>query len=116
MSKERYLYLTLKKIQENGRELKRQYIKEWRHILGNFRRVPEMYKREVFIQDIARRVNNLDPVLVVMLRADFLRDLSGGDLKPPEVGDTFLEDGETFYPVNKGLRLIPPWLKLFRVG
>ncbi len=109
LNKEKYLSLTLRKIQENGRELKRQYIEEWGYILGNFRRVPEMYKREAFIKDISRRLNNMDPLLVVLLRADFLR-ICLEETKPPreiyiETERLFTRNKDSLIPLDEIFRL-----------
>ena len=109
LNKEKYLSLTLRKIQENGRELKKQYIEEWGIVLGNFKRVPEMYKRERFIADISRRLNVLDPLLVVLLRPDFLK-ICLEETKPPkevfiETERLFTRNRDSLIPLDEIFRL-----------
>lgn len=109
LNKEKYLSLTLRKIQENGRELKKQYIEEWGNVLGNFKRVPEMYKRDRFIADISRRLNVLDPLLVVLLRPDFLK-ICLEETKPPkevfiETERLFTRNRESLIPLDEIFRL-----------
>ena len=109
LNKEKYLSLTLRKIQENGRELKKQYIEEWGRVLGNFKRVPEMYKRDRFIADISRRLNILDPLLVVLLRPDFLK-ICLEETKPPkevyiETERLFTRNRDSLIPLDEIFRL-----------
>ncbi len=109
LNKEKYLSLTLRKIQEDGRELKKQYIEEWGYILGRFKRIPEMNKREVFIADIERRLHNLDPLLVILLRPDFLH-VCLEETKPPkeiyiETERLFTRSRETLIPLDEIFRL-----------
>ncbi len=109
LNKEKYLSLTLRKIQEDGREMKKQYIEEWGYILGRFKRIPEMYKRDVFIADIGRRLNNLDPLLTILLRPDFLR-VCLEETKPPkeiyiETERLFTRSKESLIPLDEIFRL-----------
>ncbi len=72
MNKEKYLSLTLRKIQEDSRELHSQYIDEWKDILGDFKRLKMMNDRNLFIEDIALRVRNMDPVLMILMKFDYI--------------------------------------------
>ncbi len=109
LNKEKYLSLTLRKIQEDSRELKKQYVEEWGRVLGNFKRVPEMYKRDRFIADISRRLNILDPLLVVLLRPDFLK-ICLDETKPPkevfiETERLFTRNRDSLIPLDEIFRL-----------
>ncbi len=109
LNKEKYLSLTLRKIQEMGRELKKQYIEEWGYVLGRFKRVPGMYKREVFLADIERRFTNIDPLLAILLRPDFLR-ICLKETKPPkeifiETERLFTRNKEALIPLDEIFRL-----------
>ncbi len=109
LNKEKYLSLTLRKIQEDGRELKKQYIEEWGYILGKFKRIPEMYKRDVFIADIEKRLHRLDPLLTILLRPDFIR-VCLEETKPPkeiyiESERLFTRSKDSLIPLDEIFRL-----------
>lgn len=72
MNKEKYLSLTLRKIQEDSRELHSQYLDEWKDVLGDFKRLKMMNDRDLFIEDVALRVRNMDPVLMILMKFDYI--------------------------------------------
>ena len=96
MNKEKYLSLTLRKIQEDSRELQSQYIDEWKDVLGNFRRLKMMNDRNLFIEDIALRVRNMDPVLMMLMKFDYIV-LCLEETKPPR--EVYMETERLF---NRG--------------
>ncbi len=96
MNKEKYLSLTLRKIQEDSRELHSQYIDEWKDVLGEFKRLKMMNNRDLFIEDIALRVRNMDPVLMMLMKFDYLV-VCLEETKPPR--EVYIETERLF---NRG--------------
>jgi len=96
MNKEKYLTLTLRKIQEDSRELQSQYVDEWKDVLGDFKRLKMMNDRNLFIEDIALRVRNMDPVLMMLMKFDYLV-LCLEETKPPR--EVYMETERLF---NRG--------------
>jgi len=96
MNKEKYLSLTLRKIQEDSRELQSQYVDEWKDVLGDFKRLKMMNDRNLFIEDIAFRVRNMDPVLMMLMKFDYLV-LCLEETKPPR--EVYMETERLF---NRG--------------
>ncbi len=93
MNKDKYLFLTLRKIQENSRELHSQYIDEWKDVLGDFKRLKMMANRDLFVEDIALRVRNMDPLLMMLMKFDYLV-VCLEETKPPK--EVFIETERLF--------------------
>nr|MDA3939662.1 hypothetical protein [Spirochaetia bacterium] len=93
MNKEKYLSLTLRKIQEDSRELQSQYIDEWKDVLGDFKRLKMMNDRNLFNEDIALRVRNMDPLLMMLMKFDYLV-LCLEETKPPR--EVYMETERLF--------------------
>lgn len=109
MNKEKYLSLTLRKIQEDSRELQSQYIDEWKDVLGDFKRLKMMNDRNLFIEDIAFRVRNMDPVLMMLMKFDYLV-LCLEETKPPR--EVYMETERLF---NRGRDNFKPLDEIFRL-
>jgi hypothetical protein len=72
IAKERLLHLIHRRCHAASRELREQYENEWAQVLGEFRKVPEMSKREAFQRDIWERIQTLDPLLHALLRYELI--------------------------------------------
>jgi len=70
--KDRLLQLTLKKVVEISRNIRREVSREWAEHLGEFRKVPEMIRREALESDLWLRVKNRDPLLFALLKFELL--------------------------------------------
>ncbi len=93
MNKEKYLSLTLRKIQEDSRELQSQYIDEWKDVLGDFKRLKIMNDRNLFNEDIASRIRNMDPILMILMKFDYLL-VCLEETKPPR--EVYMETERLF--------------------
>jgi hypothetical protein len=70
--KEKLLQLCLKKVVELGRIIRRDVAKEWGLHLGEFKKIPEMTRREALETDLWRRIKNQDPLLFSLLKYELL--------------------------------------------
>ncbi|MCK5673793.1 MAG: hypothetical protein KAH95_10475, partial [Spirochaetales bacterium] len=111
MNKEKYLSLTLRKIQEDSRELQSQYIDEWKDILGDFKRLKLMNDRNLFIEDIALRVRNMDPVLMMLMKFDYIV-LCLEETKPPR--EVYMETERLFNRSRDNFRSLDEIFRLDR--
>ena len=109
MNKDKYLSLTLRKIQEDSRELHSQYIDEWKDVLGDFKRLKMMNNRDLFIEDIALRLRNMDPVLMILMKFDYLV-VCLEETKPPR--EIYIETERLF---NRGRDNFRPLDEIFRL-
>jgi hypothetical protein len=109
MNKEKYLSLALRKIQEDSRELHSQYIDEWKDVLGDFKRLKIMNDRNLFNEDIAVRVRNMDPMLMMLMKFDYLV-LCLEETKPPR--EVYMETERLF---NRGRDNFRPLDEIFRL-
>ncbi|MEA1911791.1 MAG: hypothetical protein U9N32_08995, partial [Spirochaetota bacterium] len=111
MNKEKYLSLTLRKIQEDSRELQSQYIDEWKDVLGDFKRLKMMNDRNLFIEDIAFRVRNMDPVLMMLMKFDYLV-LCLEETKPPR--EVYVETERLFNRARDNFKSLDEIFRLDR--
>jgi len=111
MNKEKYLSLTLRKIQEDSRELHSQYIDEWKDVLGDFKRLKMMNDRNLFVEDIALRVRNMDPVLTMLMKFDYLL-LCLEETKPPR--EVYVETERLFNRSRDNFRSLDEIFRLDR--
>jgi hypothetical protein len=111
MNKEKYLSLTLRKIQEDSRELHSQYIDEWKDVLGEFKRLKMMTNRDLFIEDIALRVRNMDPVLMMLMKFDYLV-VCLEETKPPR--EIYIETERLFNRSRDNFRSLDEIFRLDR--
>jgi len=111
MNKEKYLSLLLRKIQEDSRELHNQYIDEWKDVLGDFKRLEMMNDRNLFVEDIALRVRNMDPVLTMLMKFDYLL-LCLEETKPPR--EVYFETERLFNRSRDNLRSLDEIFRLDR--
>lgn len=111
MNREKYLSLTLRKIQENSRELHSQYIDEWKDVLGEFRRLKMMNNRDLFIDDIEVRVRNMDPVLMILMKFDYLV-VCLEETKPPR--EIYIETERLFNRSRDNFRALDEIFRLDR--
>jgi len=72
VSKERVLNLALQRVQIFSREVRAQYMKEWTEALGDFKRLPVMYSKELFQNDLWLRIREQDSLLSRVLRFDLM--------------------------------------------
>ena len=111
MNKEKYLSLTLRKIQEDSRELHSQYVDEWKDVLGDFKRLKMMNDRNLFVEDIALRVRNMDPVLTMLMKFDYLL-LCLEETKPPR--EVYVETERLFNRTRDNFRSLDEIFRLDR--
>jgi hypothetical protein len=111
MNKEKYLSLTLRKIQEDSRELHSQYIDEWKDVLGEFKRLKMMADRDLFIEDIALRVRNMDPILMMLMKFDYLV-VCLEETKPPR--EIYIETERLFNRGRDNFRALDEIFRLDR--
>lgn len=72
IAKEKLLQLCLKKTVEAGRLIRNEVARHWALHLGEFRKIPEMNRREALEADLWRRVKNHDPLLFALLKFELL--------------------------------------------
>jgi hypothetical protein len=72
VSKERLLNLVLQRSQAFSREVREQYVKEWAGALGEYKKLQIMNHRDVFQNDLWKRINEQDPLLARLLQYDLL--------------------------------------------
>lgn len=113
MNKEKYLSLTLLKIQEDSRELHSQYIDEWKDVLGEFKRLKMMTNRDLFVEDVALRVRNMDPLLMILMKFDYLV-VCLKETKPSK--EVFIETERLFNRNRDNFRSMDEIFRLDRKG
>ena len=72
VSKERLLNLVLQRSQAFSREVRGQYVQEWAEALGEYKKLQIMNHREVFQNDLWKRIKEQDPLLARLLHYDLI--------------------------------------------
>ncbi len=72
VSKERLLNLVLQRSQVFSREVRGQYVKEWADALGEYKKLQIMSHRDVFQNDIWKRIKEQDPLLAKLVHYDLI--------------------------------------------
>jgi hypothetical protein len=130
--KENLLQLALKKVVENARIIRKDVAREWALHLGEFRKIPEMNRREALEADLWRRIKNRDPLLFALLKFELLA-MTLHETKPPR--EIYIETERLFdakrtelIPVDEILRfdrktilteartMIPLWKSIPIIG
>jgi len=111
IAKEKLLQLTLKKVLEEGRAIRTEVARDWSVHLGEFRKVPEMNRREALEADLWRRVKNRDPLLFALLKFELLM-MTLQETKPSQ--EVYIETERLFDAKKTGLIPIDEILRFDR--
>ncbi|MCK4542874.1 MAG: hypothetical protein KAU17_11625 [Spirochaetales bacterium] len=109
ISRDTYIPLLLKKIDEDGIHYWAVYIEEWTTKLNQYRQTSTMMSDTDFLDDITERVAKEDPLLSSMLRHEIIYLLKvesklGYDMAP-DVERLFHSSGKSLIPLNEVLKL-----------
>jgi hypothetical protein len=109
ISRDTYIPLLLKKIDEDGMHYRAVYIEEWTTKLNQYRKTSTMMSDADFLDDITERVAKDDPLLSSMLRHEIIYLLKvesklGYDIAP-DVERLFHSSGKSLIPLNEVLKL-----------
>jgi len=111
VSKERLLNLVLQRAQAFSRQVRQQYVKEWAEVLGDYKKLSMMNRRDLFQNDIWNRIMDQDPLLARLLQYELLF-ICLNETKPSkevyiEAKRIIDEKQQRLIPVDEILRLDP---------
>ncbi|MCF7915022.1 MAG: hypothetical protein K9L66_07650 [Spirochaetaceae bacterium] len=111
VSKERLLNLVLQRAQAFSRQVRAQYVKEWAEVLGDYKKLSMMNRRDLFQNDIWNRIMDQDPLLARLLQYELLF-ICLNETKPSkevyiEANRIIDEKQQRLIPVDEILRLDP---------